>query len=321
MHAFIDCIYIFSSHNSKRHETKTLKDQLYSVSLQKCDTDGQLLRAHEEVARWRFEALKSRCIIANRESVLLESGIAFDLHPNVNAEIQRIDEPSAKPNISIINRPVTDHHLQRQSDNKENRSVTDHPLQRQSDDKKNVNVCSNITTTKLISPRKVLHNSTHHNAISMLISPETAAEVQSTDVSKIEESDTSCSVMDETVCGSASAISVTERKNIITKTPTLAYRKISITPQRVAQLNRLSAAALKPTPTKQSILMNNGPVCSKGIEAVRKCVNFSDDTKDDETETAAVTTKETEGTGTTFAQPVKKYMKTFYVKGKIPTEW
>lgn len=276
------------------------------VSLQKCDSDGQLMRAQEEEAKWRFEALKSRCIIANRESVLQEKGISFDLHPNIHQEIQRIDIPSAKPNILIKHSPYDDQ------------------SQRQSADKENVNVRIDIASAKSISPRKILHNSTHHNAISMLISPETAANDQQANIWKQQQqqttSNTSCSIMEETICCAAASNSVNEPKygRTFSENPTPAYRKLRITPQRVAQLNRLSAAASKPTPTKQSILMSNGPVCSKGLDAVRKCVNFTDDTKDEQKN--AVPPNETDNT--TSAEPVKNFkMKTFYVKRKIPTEW
>lgn len=49
--------------------------------------------------RWRFEALKSRCIIANRESLLEDNKIPFGAVSDIDKKARQIDRENVSPNI------------------------------------------------------------------------------------------------------------------------------------------------------------------------------------------------------------------------------
>lgn len=52
------------------------------------------------MARWRFEALKSRCIIINRETLLEEHKISFEANPKDVVQLaQKLDTPTVRPII------------------------------------------------------------------------------------------------------------------------------------------------------------------------------------------------------------------------------
>lgn len=61
-----------------RNESAQYKNELRQCRLQKARIEEQCNNAELDVARWRFEALRSRCIIIGREQLLEERGIAFD---------------------------------------------------------------------------------------------------------------------------------------------------------------------------------------------------------------------------------------------------
>lgn len=60
-----------------RNESAQCKNELRQCRLQKARVEEQCNTAELESARWRFEALRSRCIIIGREQLLEEAGIAF----------------------------------------------------------------------------------------------------------------------------------------------------------------------------------------------------------------------------------------------------
>lgn len=88
------CDFLFNGYFF-RNETTELKEQLYSSRLQKASLEETLFNSEQELAkqvlqffwlliffnvlsfRWRFEALKSRCILINRETILEENKIPF----------------------------------------------------------------------------------------------------------------------------------------------------------------------------------------------------------------------------------------------------
>lgn len=51
-------------------------------------------------SRWRFEALKSRCIIADRESLLEDNRIPFGAICDIDRRIRKIDNENISPNIA-----------------------------------------------------------------------------------------------------------------------------------------------------------------------------------------------------------------------------
>lgn len=86
-----------------RNETNTLKTQLFQSQMAKRLVDEICFEAQQDLAKWRFEALKSRYTIINRESLLEEHEIAFPTIDSLQAGIQ-IDENlirQAKPHISF----------------------------------------------------------------------------------------------------------------------------------------------------------------------------------------------------------------------------
>lgn len=58
-------------------ETKEFKDQLYGCMLKKAELEETLMLTQKDLAKWRFEALKSRCVILDREGILEDHKIAF----------------------------------------------------------------------------------------------------------------------------------------------------------------------------------------------------------------------------------------------------
>lgn len=50
--------------------------------------------------RWRFEALKSRCIVADRESLLEDHKIPFGAISNIQSRVMKIDNENLSPNIA-----------------------------------------------------------------------------------------------------------------------------------------------------------------------------------------------------------------------------
>ncbi|KAL9914091.1 uncharacterized protein ACN2A1_001231 isoform 1-T1 [Glossina fuscipes fuscipes] len=63
---------------NKKKETDTLRLQLHSERLQRASLEEQLRNALQDMASWRFESLKSRCVLLNREYLLNEHKIPFE---------------------------------------------------------------------------------------------------------------------------------------------------------------------------------------------------------------------------------------------------
>ncbi|XP_031625911.1 protein Spindly [Contarinia nasturtii] len=100
-------------------ETKELKSQLVSYGMKKSEAEGLYAQAQETAAKWRFEALKNRCIIMNRELLLENNNINFDaklqnVRQIIDKEFDTDEKPiiddaltytndSFKPNISMFN--------------------------------------------------------------------------------------------------------------------------------------------------------------------------------------------------------------------------
>ncbi|KAL9694389.1 hypothetical protein quinque_013674 [Culex quinquefasciatus] len=86
-----------------RNETNTLKTQLFQSQMAKRLVDEICFEAQQDLAKWRFEALKSRYTIINRESLLEEHEIAFPSFDSLQAGIHIDDNliRQAKPHISF----------------------------------------------------------------------------------------------------------------------------------------------------------------------------------------------------------------------------
>ncbi|XP_037958279.1 protein Spindly [Teleopsis dalmanni] len=83
-----------------KEETDNVRSQLYSVRLKKASLEEQLRNSQQEMARWRFETLKHRCILLDRENLLTENNIAFKSAHNLRYNITQEQLDSAKPNIT-----------------------------------------------------------------------------------------------------------------------------------------------------------------------------------------------------------------------------
>lgn len=83
------------------------KDQLRQCRLHKAAVEEQLNNVELELARWRFEALKSRCLIINREQLLEDAGIAFDADAAVAPAIVQLarrmeQQPDVRPQMQLV---------------------------------------------------------------------------------------------------------------------------------------------------------------------------------------------------------------------------
>ncbi|EDW76425.1 uncharacterized protein Dwil_GK14670 [Drosophila willistoni] len=110
-----------------KRETGDLKSQLHALRIQKAAEEEQMRNVQQQMARWRFECLKSRCVVIDRENLLTEHKISFKSmqamefnikeeelkvaqprivpkrhNPTVSTEIIVLDTP-IKPKIEVIN--------------------------------------------------------------------------------------------------------------------------------------------------------------------------------------------------------------------------
>ncbi|XP_021694237.1 protein Spindly [Aedes aegypti] len=86
-----------------RNESGNLKTALFQSQMAKRLVDEICWEAQRDLAKWRFEALKSRYIIINRESLLEEHGIAYEPLDAIQVGIH-IDEATvarAKPHVGF----------------------------------------------------------------------------------------------------------------------------------------------------------------------------------------------------------------------------
>ncbi|XP_055544144.1 protein Spindly [Wyeomyia smithii] len=86
-----------------KNEHSTLKAELFQLQMAKRMVDEICWDAQCDLAKWRFEALKSRYVMINRESLLEEHGISFPSFSALEASIH-IDEQviaNAKPHVAF----------------------------------------------------------------------------------------------------------------------------------------------------------------------------------------------------------------------------
>ncbi|KAH8271969.1 hypothetical protein KR044_012409 [Drosophila immigrans] len=83
-----------------KRETDELKSQLHSMHIQKATIEEQLRNVQQEMARWRFESLKSRCVLIDRENLLTEHKIAFKQVKVMEFDIKEAELKAALPRIA-----------------------------------------------------------------------------------------------------------------------------------------------------------------------------------------------------------------------------
>ncbi|XP_014094413.2 protein Spindly [Bactrocera oleae] len=82
-----------------KQETDELKRQLHSVQIQKASVEEQLRNVQQEMTRWRFEALKTRCVLLDREDLLTEHGVKFKSIRAIEFNITQKEQETARPRI------------------------------------------------------------------------------------------------------------------------------------------------------------------------------------------------------------------------------
>ncbi|KAM7353157.1 spindle apparatus coiled-coil protein 1 spindly [Cochliomyia hominivorax] len=171
-----------------KKETDDLKKQLHSVRLQKASLEEQLRNSQQDMARWRFESLKSRCVLIDREHLLTENNISFKPIQAVEYNISEKEQEEAKPRIVSKRRSSTFENIA------ERRSIT--PLKEikikqevQSPKQTILNENSNIKeTTKL----ETENTESKTNIIS--VKQENEKEIKTSEEVKVVKEDSSLSV-------------------------------------------------------------------------------------------------------------------------------
>ncbi|XP_059221975.1 protein Spindly [Stomoxys calcitrans] len=98
-----------------KKETDDLKKQLHSVRLQMACLEEHHRNSQQDLARWRFEALKSRCLLLDREHLLTEHKIDFKPVHAVEFHIPEKQLNEARPRIVSNRRSLTFDNMPRKS--------------------------------------------------------------------------------------------------------------------------------------------------------------------------------------------------------------
>ncbi|XP_075153588.1 spindle apparatus coiled-coil protein 1 spindly [Haematobia irritans] len=98
-----------------KKETDDLKKQLHSIRLQQANLEEQQRNSQQDLARWKFEALKSRCILLDRENLLTEHKIDFKPVHAIEYHIPEKDLNEARPRIVSNRRSGTFDNIKRRS--------------------------------------------------------------------------------------------------------------------------------------------------------------------------------------------------------------
>ncbi|XP_017110690.1 protein Spindly [Drosophila elegans] len=85
-----------------KRETDELKAQLHSMRIQKAGLEERMRSVQQEMARWRFESLKSRCVLIDRENLLTEHKIAFKPMQAMEFDIREAELKAALPRIVSV---------------------------------------------------------------------------------------------------------------------------------------------------------------------------------------------------------------------------
>ncbi|KAH8411936.1 hypothetical protein KR222_002908 [Zaprionus bogoriensis] len=85
-----------------KRETDELKTQLHSMYIQKATLEEQMRNVQQDMARWRFESLKSRCVLIDRENLLTEHKISFKPMTAMEFDIKESQLQAALPRIVSV---------------------------------------------------------------------------------------------------------------------------------------------------------------------------------------------------------------------------
>ncbi|KAH8249087.1 hypothetical protein KR032_005680 [Drosophila birchii] len=89
-----------------KRETHELKTQVHSLRIQKAGLEDQMRSVQQETARWRFESLKSRCVLIDRENLLTEHKIGFKPMQAMEFNIKEEELKAALPRIATPSAPA-----------------------------------------------------------------------------------------------------------------------------------------------------------------------------------------------------------------------
>lgn len=275
----------------------------------------------DEMTRWRFEALKLRYLILNREALLEANGVAFETDvPNITTQhINKMNPASHKPNVFIDLKKI--HHLApstsaaqtpdtklyQKTENKENNCHQ--PL-------KNENVqthcLTNQNTNNTKSPIKPMKSPSVNQKIPNII-------VKS--VEPLNAAENLIRVPLNPVNIAASKPAITQRTTPLNVPFVPQYRTITHTPEGMTTLARnIAQLKIKQTPAK-SISRDLFPISDRKNE-----VNFSHITAGEDGPKNVVFPKPIDNAdnGQISAEevsrkPLNQYvMKRIFVKSKIP---
>ncbi|XP_068150620.1 protein Spindly [Drosophila tropicalis] len=82
-----------------KRETGDLKSQLHALRIQKAAEEEQMRNVQQQMARWRFECLKNRCVVIDRENLLTEHNITFKSMQAMEFNIKEEEIKVAQPRI------------------------------------------------------------------------------------------------------------------------------------------------------------------------------------------------------------------------------
>lgn len=83
-----------------RKQTEEIRKQLQTCRREKQIVDGLYHDSEKEMAKWRFEALKNRCIIIDRETTLEKHSLPFKIFKNADYNISKKVIEEAAPKIA-----------------------------------------------------------------------------------------------------------------------------------------------------------------------------------------------------------------------------
>lgn len=290
-----------------------MRETLRTCRLQKSTAEETLHNVTQDMAKWRFEALKSRCVIINRETLLEEKKIPFDDDKeNISKMAQRLDNSMAQPNIvdasACILRPTT--YPKRQSINLPRlleTSVEQIPIEEiRPSDHLDIEPSAELQTNKQEDKLTVFKPKIETNSDTEIFKKMpveiTRSPLQTLQQSPIQTKttrmsnqfpvphDSTAASMHEQTCDISAILSET-RSSINSFVP--QYRNISINKQSMASLEK-NMARLKPSSTprcknvRRALILpdelseqrsdSNRPQSTVDVPDVRPKVKFSDST-------------------------------------------
>lgn len=84
-----------------KKETDDMKLELHGMRIQMGILEEKLRNSQQELAKWRFEALKSRFILIDRESLLADNNIKFKNFTSKDVQLSESELNNARPRLSI----------------------------------------------------------------------------------------------------------------------------------------------------------------------------------------------------------------------------